>query len=143
MICAITNNDVLGVKFLTQGGTTASDFGIFLLSLISNYPSIFTNNQDYILVFDNTSIHTSTGIKTLLDRLNVQFLPPYSPFLNPIEEFFGLLKQNLKQKNGMNSNELVLNVLLALKKITCEYITAFFNHSLEFYDRCLNRMIIE
>ena len=29
--------------------------------------------------------------------LNIYFLPAYSPFLNAIEEFFGLLKFNFKK----------------------------------------------
>lgn len=47
-----------------------------------------------VLVMDNASFHHSDGIKQMcLDAgVKLVYLPPYSPDLNPIEEFFAELK---------------------------------------------------
>lgn len=41
---------------------------------------------------DNCSIHKATVLDDLYECLHIFFLPPYSPFLNPIEEIFGTWK---------------------------------------------------
>ena len=41
---------------------------------------------------DNARSHKAEGLKPFLDNLNVLYNAPYSPFLNPIEEMFGLWK---------------------------------------------------
>jgi len=49
-----------------------------------------------ILVMDNAVIHKTNAVKLKLESLRQDFkyLPPYSPQLNPIEEFFSALKSN-------------------------------------------------
>ena len=41
-----------------------------------------------VFVMDNASIHKSKQVKNILNNYNVQFLPSYSPHLNPIELWF-------------------------------------------------------
>ena len=48
---------------------------------------------------DNAAIYKSKKLKTLKNSLQVQFLAPYSPFLNPIEEFFGEIKHYFRKNN--------------------------------------------
>lgn len=52
---------------------------------------------------DNTSFHHSERVAQLCEDLGVKmvFLPPYSPNLNPIEEFFGELKSFIKHRWGL------------------------------------------
>jgi len=52
-----------------------------------------------VLVMDNASIHKSARIKQLCDAAGVKliYLPPYSPDLNPIEQWFSSLKANIKR----------------------------------------------
>ena len=47
-----------------------------------------------VLVMDNASFHHSEQIEQRCSEAKVKlvFLPPYSPDLNPIEEFFAELK---------------------------------------------------
>ena len=47
---------------------------------------------------DNAKIHHANLLKDLLDvnpRLHLEFLPPYSPNLNKIEELWGWLKSSV------------------------------------------------
>uniref|UniRef100_A0A1X7UKH8 Tc1-like transposase DDE domain-containing protein n=1 Tax=Amphimedon queenslandica TaxID=400682 RepID=A0A1X7UKH8_AMPQE len=52
---------------------------------------------------DNASIH---HVDEVIDKIEstgaiVQFLPPYSPDLNPIEEAFSKVKANLKKNESL------------------------------------------
>lgn len=53
-----------------------------------------------VLVMDNASFHHSDRIKEMCSEAGVKllYLPPYSPDLNPIEEFFSELKSYIKRK---------------------------------------------
>ncbi|XP_039608401.1 E3 ubiquitin/ISG15 ligase TRIM25-like isoform X2 [Polypterus senegalus] len=47
----------------------------------------------YVIVWDNVNFHRGPRIRTWFTThpwMLMEFLPPYSPFLNPIEEFFQL-----------------------------------------------------
>lgn len=52
-----------------------------------------------VLVMDNVSFHHSQKILDMCNKAGVKllFLPPYSPDLNPIEEFFSDLKRFIKK----------------------------------------------
>ncbi len=49
------------------------------------------NIRTFVIIWDNVAFHHSQAITTWFEvhpRLVSLFLPPYSPFLSPIEEFF-------------------------------------------------------
>ena len=52
-----------------------------------------------VLIMDNASFHHSANIEQLCVEAGVKllYLPPYSPDLNPIEEFFAELKTFIKR----------------------------------------------
>lgn len=52
-----------------------------------------------IVVADNLPSHKVKGVQQAIEAAGakLQFLPPYSPDLNPIETFFSKLKAKLKQ----------------------------------------------
>jgi transposase len=64
-------------------------------------------NSRSIVVLDNAAIHHTDGVVDLIESTGalVQFLPPYSPDLNPIEEAFSKVKANLK------ANECLLDIV--------------------------------
>ena len=47
------------------------------------------NMQGYYLVMDNAPIHTPAKVRDRIESRDYKclYLPPYSPFLNPVEEF--------------------------------------------------------
>jgi transposase len=53
-----------------------------------------------ILVMDNASFHRTDRIQQMCDARGVKliYLPPYSPDLNPVEEFFAELKSFIKKQ---------------------------------------------
>ncbi|KFY17796.1 hypothetical protein V492_00383 [Pseudogymnoascus sp. VKM F-4246] len=52
-----------------------------------------------VIVMDNASFHRTERVEQLCDEAGVKlmYLPPYSPDLNPIEEFFAELKAFIKK----------------------------------------------
>ena len=56
-----------------------------------------------VLIMDNASIHKSAGVRALCDEFGVglEFLPPYSPDYNPIEESFAELKVWTKKSRDL------------------------------------------
>ncbi|EMM76059.1 DDE family endonuclease [Leptospira santarosai str. 2000030832] len=56
------------------------------------------NRKKILIVWDNLSVHKSKVVKEFLKenekRLQVEFLPPYAPELNPQEYIWGRWKRN-------------------------------------------------
>ena len=86
------------VSSVYSGPTNAEgyDYWIerFLLPCCNPYPA-----PRSVVVMDNASFHHSPYIAALFKRAGVKlvYLPAYSPDLNPIEEFFGELKEFIRQ----------------------------------------------
>ncbi len=68
----------------------AEVFKHFLCQVLKKYPE-----GDIVMILDNAKIHHAKLLVDLLEanpRLHLEFLPPYSPNLNKIEELWGWLK---------------------------------------------------
>ena len=91
-------------------------------------------------VLDNASIHKSENLKNVieLNGYTLQFLPPYSPQLNPIEEVFSKWKSYIKSCNCTNVEELNNAILNGSFKISSNDCVAYFNHVKQFAMKALN-----
>jgi transposase len=73
---------------------TAETFLIFLRKVITAYPT-----GKIVMVLDNARIHHAKLLKPLLDELNgrleLVFLPPYSPELNLVEGLWKWMKSDV------------------------------------------------
>ena len=71
----------------------ATQFQHYLEGLLARYPA----PKKLIMVLDNARAHHSKELKPFLDankdRLELVFLPPYSPDLNPMEWFWKFLRK--------------------------------------------------
>ena len=87
LIMAMSEDGVLGHHLQFQSVNTAR-FCSFLGELCNAL-----EKPSYI-VMDNASFHRSDEVKNVIETHGHQrlFLPPYSPFLNPIENLFNLIK---------------------------------------------------
>jgi transposase len=81
-----------------------------------------------VVIVDNCRIHhTDEVLLTILStgRLIV-FLPPYSPFFNPIEGLFSIFKQHLRRyeeewlSGGMSHIEAIYNAFRAVTPAHCK-----------------------
>ena len=122
IILAISSNGVIA-KHLTERNVDTNIFYDFVRGeLIPNLQPFDGNNPTSIVVMDNLSVHHSQSIVSLLQDscILVQFLPPYSPDLNPIEEAFGYIKQYLKLHEDIME---IMNDPLALINAAIDSIT--------------------
>jgi len=84
-----------------------------------------------VLILDNARIHHDNGLLEYLDAfgVHVEFLPPYSPDLNPIETAFSYIKGYLKRYNYFveSCSDPMYPLLIACSQITPSLSDAFFN----------------
>ncbi|KAG1527119.1 hypothetical protein G6F51_014307 [Rhizopus arrhizus] len=59
----------------------------------------FPDMQGYHIVMDNAPIHVPAMIDPLIEKRSYipVYLPPYSPELNPIEDFWAIVKSKVKR----------------------------------------------
>ena len=82
------------------------------------------------IVLDNAKIHHDEGLIEYLQAfgIRVEFLPPYSPDLNPIESSFSVMKSFLKRNRNYieNCNDPIYALLIASFHITPAMAEGFF-----------------
>ena len=93
---------------VTRGSVTANTFEEFLKNLDN-----FTSSdwgwslQDWLILMDNAATHRSKTVKGYVEeqKLNIAFIPTYSPEWAPIEKYFSLLKRIIVEKRrGRTTN---------------------------------------
>lgn len=69
-----------------------------------------------VLVLDNASFHKSVKTRELVEQAgcHLLFLPPYSPDLNPIENFWAVLKAKVRNLSNY-TNSLLESIELAVQ----------------------------
>ena len=95
---------------------------------------------NFVIVWDNVSFHRANVIRewfAVHQRMLMDFIPPYSPFLNPSEEFFSFLwKENDHRPQDQMS--LLAAMDSACDDITAEYCRGWLRHARGFFSlRCI------
>ena len=85
---------LVGFLDYETGSVYAEVFLGFLKTVLQKYPS-----GRIVMILDNAKIHHAKLLRDFLEenseRLELVFLPPYSPNLNKIEELWGWLKNSV------------------------------------------------
>lgn len=121
------------------GGTTTNTFRSFIISLLDIMDGM--NMVGYNIIADNCQIHKHGElVKMIRDRgYRLVFLPRYSPFLNPIEEFWSRLKFCYKTNKGTDG--VVSRVEAASEEISVDNIHSWINHAISYFPRCIQKEI--
>jgi len=106
-------------RFMTvEGSVTADVFCEFIRRLIENV------DQKIFLILDNHRVHHAKKVKRLVeslgDRIELFYLPAYSPELNPDELEWGHVKQKVGKAAVFSRDNLkhrVISVLRSLQKM--------------------------
>ncbi len=92
-------------------------------------------NKKVFLVLDNLRVHHSKKVQEWLekhkDRIEVFYLPPYSPEYNPDEYLNNDLKRNLgTQAMAKSVEELEANTSQFMEKLSddSDHVKSYFNH---------------
>nr|XP_023693770.1 uncharacterized protein LOC111857305 [Paramormyrops kingsleyae] len=98
------------------------------------------NQMRYIVVWDNVSFHRSAEVQNWFQQkleFTVMHLPPYSPFLNPIEEFFSAWRWKVYDLRPYVQMPLIQAMEEACDEIDVTSIQGWIRHSRRFFPRCL------
>ena len=82
-----------------------------LLPVMQPYPA-----DRSVVVMDNCAIHHGEEVQLFCNeaRVHLEFLPPYSPWLNPIEKTFSVMKAWLREREDeLEANLAQLGVFIA------------------------------
>jgi transposase len=83
-----------------------------------------------IVVMDNLAVHKVAGIAQAIAARGArgEYLPPYSPDLNPIEKCWAKLKTALRQAKARTREALEEALTHALQTISADDALAWFTH---------------
>ncbi len=75
-----------------------------------------------IVVIDNLASHKVAGIRQMIEAAGAElrYLPPYSPDLNPIEQFFSKLKALLRKAAAATLEALMAAIANVLRDVTAQ-----------------------
>lgn len=95
------------------------------------------NMKGQYIVMDNAPIHKPKVIKALIEerRHKCIYLPPYSPFLNPIEEFWSKVKAGVRRTTLTADNCLTDRICETAGKVTKKDCKGWIEHSKSFFLR--------
>ena len=93
------------------------------------------------LVMDNVPFHRTQAVQTHIRSRghNVMYLPPYSPFLNPIENVFSKWKEAIRSRAPNSEEQLLEFIEEEYRSISTENCNGYFRHMLGMVTRCLTR----
>ncbi len=127
MISAISNGGQLQFM-LVDGRATAEVFKQFLEQLM------LSAQQPIILVVDEHPIHKAKLVTQYIDSKNgmleLYFLPPYSPQLNPDEQVWKKIKERVAKQCPQDKYQLRILLTKALERLQQmpEIVRGFFDH---------------
>lgn len=128
MIAAVTNQGK--VRFMIYGGAMSPQrLIVFMRRLIKDSP------RKVFLILDNLNVHKAKAVNAWLsankDRIEVFYLPPYSPELNPSEYFNGDLKGEIERgipaKDSADLKRTVLGYSRRIQKSPAR-VRSYFKH---------------
>ncbi|KAG2200953.1 hypothetical protein INT47_003188 [Mucor saturninus] len=99
------------------------------------------SKHGFYIVIDNCRIYY---IHCVVDAIQSRgykplYMPPYSPFLNPIEECWSKIKKHIKRNPLSTSDTLTPRIKTTCETITTEYSIGLMRHSETYWDKCLNK----
>ncbi len=103
-----------------------------------------TRSEPCVIIMDNASIHKNPAIKDLIEFNNhvLLFLPPYSPFLNPIENSFSKWKGYVRGVNCETEEQLLREIDNGLRTLTNEDCENYYENMLHYLDLSRSRIEI-
>ena len=129
MISAISNQGLVRFEFVEEAMNTDLFIG-FMERLLAD------SSQQVFLILDNLKVHHAKSVKAWLaerkDRIEVFYLPPYSPEINTDEYLNRDFKTVLLSSYRANSKKALLQKVTAFMDCmvkTPERVMAYFKHS--------------
>lgn len=128
----------------SQGGTNAGHYTNFIkktMDEMDKYPQF----KGFYMVMDNSPIHGKNGELTqLIEHRGYKcvYLPPYSPELNPIEQFWAIVKGKVRRSQFGNTEDLKTRISEACDKVPRKHLYNFAQHSVNVFEDCLKELSV-
>lgn len=98
----------------------------------------------FYIVMDNAPIHTHNDVDELITSRSYKSIcpPPYSPELNPIEQFWSVVMNKVKRGTFSDAKDLRTRIAEACNNVPTRHLKAFVQHSCDQFDKCRNKQPI-
>jgi hypothetical protein len=125
-------------KKTTSKGTVTGHYMKFLEKTVDEL-DCFPEIKDYYIVMDNAPIHTTNQIDEMIVARGYRgiYLPPYSPELNPIEQFWSIVKNKVKRSSFEATEDLATRIAEACNCAPPKYLQAVAQHFVNCFEICL------
>ncbi|XP_049597162.1 uncharacterized protein [Syngnathus scovelli] len=100
----------------------------------------------YVVIWDNVSFHRAAAVRKWFSahaRFVVVNLPPYSPFLNPVDEFFLAWRWKVYERNPQARSTLLQAMEEACGDIGAEAFVDWICHARRYFPHCMARENID
>ena len=120
----------------------AQKYEAFLSGLFATFHNMGITGA--ILIMDNVPFHRSLRIRELVRSFGhtLFYLPPYSPFLNSIENVFNQWKNAVQTAKPTNEHKLLAAIEDAARLISPTQCRNYFSHMESYIPRCMRGEII-
>lgn len=115
----------VSAAWLLEEALTRDAFDVYVTQVLA--PTLHAGD---VVLIDNLNVHKSETARRAIaaQGARLEFLPPYSPDLNPIEKCWAKVKAVLRRLKARTFDELVEALNLAFQSITPEDARAWFAH---------------
>ena len=98
----------------------------------------------HTIIMDNVRFHKTSDVKQWFDNSvhYCRYLPPYSPFLNVVEEAISKMKFFVRQQHRNFPNTVLDSTGRGICCITSMDCWSWVQHTKQFYDECLHQQHI-
>jgi transposase len=114
-VIAALNGENINAPMTYQGTMNTALFLCWIETFL--LPSLA---KDQVVIMDNASIHKNNKVRELIESVGCKllYLPPYSPDFNPIENYWAVMKKNIRKIRSKcdNITEAIDTTLQSLKK---------------------------
>lgn len=95
----------------------------------------------HYVIMDNAHIHTSDNIRRFIENhgYGCVYLPPYSPELNPIQQFWSVVKSKLKREKLLETETLNMRITEACENVLISDLKGFCRYSASKFQTCFNK----
>ena len=128
---------------LTNGSFNGEKFRLFLKNFMDNLKNDAMDNCYFIM--DNVRFHKMKIVQDLILDYghNILYLPPYSPFLNPIENVFSKQKNYVRKEKCNDESDLFIKIKDGLNLISQNDCDGYWRNMLRYLRKAANEEIIE
>lgn len=142
-VCAAISMENLEFYQTQEKPYNADDFIDYLKQLLEFFPN--GSIEKYTLIMDNVRFHHDNRVEEIVRGYNheVLFLPPYSPFLNPIENMFNQLKFYIKRLRPADGNAVFSAIENASQCISSDDCKNYWTNMMKYVSLSLQGIAID